>query len=315
MRTEPILRLNDDEEVRSMLRDPSTGSVLVGTSHGRILLIQRLASNAYLAGNRTIYATRNNCRGETSATGLVNIRYGLINKVVEMTDSMAVTRWKDVIRPMGADVFSKVSGVFYTPVLWAGEDFGWWGDASWSQSLEGNGRVVIAMRAAGSEEALLASPWKTMESKTSGQQTWSLDSLSAAGGYAQMKIVLESSSTEDSPIVSSLVLPYHSKYASYFFVTKITMTKKTSIRGGILTASVSVPRNTEVKWGVSDGRTSDWNDFVRIEPDKLFTLSEDFGDRMKIGVKMLSYDDERYPSVDEFSVAFDSDIDNLINKD
>ena len=45
----------------------------------------------------------------------------------------------------------------------------------------------------------------------------------------------------------------------------------------------------------------------------MFGLPDNFGDRLKVGAKMLVYDDENAPSVDEFSVAFDSDIDNLVN--
>jgi hypothetical protein len=314
MRTQPILKMTDGEEVKTMFLDESSGAVLVGTSQGRILAIRSLASNAYLMGERTIYATRINGRGEESATSGVNVRYGLVDKVVELASDMSVTRWKDVVSPAGAESYSTVSGVFTTPVLWAGEDFGWWGDASWTQTVGSDSRVVVAIRVASSEEAVLSAPWKSMEMTTSGLQSWSLDEFSIAGSYAQARVILSSGVASDIPVVSGFVLPYYAKHASYFFLTKITMEKGTSIRGGLLTASVSVPRNTEVKWGVAPNNTADWNTFTRITPDKLFELSETFGDRLKVGVKMITYDDERTPSIDEFSVVFDSNVDNLVNK-
>lgn len=313
MRTQPILVLPDGEEVRTMFLDQASNSVLIGTSQGRILVVRRLASNAYLAGNRTVYATRTNGVGEESTVAQINVRYGLLNKVVEVAEDLSVTRWKDVTRPTGAESFSTVSGVFTTPVMWAGEDFGWWGDVSWQQTIGADSRVVVAIRVAATEQDLLASPWHTTEYATSGTQSWSLDELSTSGGYAQMKIVLESAMAVDNPKVSGLVLPYYSRHASYFFVTKLTMTKGTSIRGGLLTASFVVPRNTEIKWGVAPSNSENWNDFISVTPDKLFELPEGFGDRMKVGAKMLAYDEERYPSIDEFAVAFDSDVDNLIN--
>lgn len=311
--SQPILDLKD-ETVRTLFRDEATGSVLVGTSHGRILIIKRLASSAYLTGDRTIYATRINGFGEESEVGFANIRYGLLDKIVEVASDLSITRWKDVSNPIGIDSSATVSGVFTTPVLWAGEDFGWWGDVSWSQSISDDHRIVLAVKIASSESSLASSPWKTVEKTSSGSQTWSLDELSTAGAYAQLRVVLESGVTTASPSVFNLVIPFLARHASYFFLTKISMEKGTSIRGGLLTASFSAPRNTDVKWGVTGGNSTNWNQFTSIEPDKLFELPDNFGDRMKVGVKMLSYDNDHYPSVDEFAVAFDSDIDNLINR-
>jgi hypothetical protein len=313
MRTEPILKLDNEENIRSLFCDPISGSVLVGTSQGRILLVNQLSSNAYFAGNRTIYASRKNCQGEDSEIAHVNVQYGLHDRVVELTDEMVITRWKSIRGLSSVEGYTKVSGVFTTPVLWVGEDFGWWDNMTWNQTVGENSRVVIAIRVAGSEDDLLKSLWITNEEITSGAKTWNLDRFSAMGGYAQMKIVLESTIESENPTISNLVLPYYARHASYFFTTKISMTKGTSIRGGLLTASVSVPRNTEIKWGVSSG-SANWNDVIPIIPDKLFTLPEDFGDRLKVGAKLFVYDNERYPTIDEFSIAFDSDIDNLINK-
>lgn len=313
MRTQPILSLADGEEVRTMFRDEATGVVLVGTSQGRILCVRRLASNAHLAGNRTIYATRTNGVGEESPIASANVRYGLLDRIAEVASDMSIVRWKEVARPTGAESSSTASGVFTTPILWAGEDFGWWGDVSWSQSVDG-GRVVVAIRVSSSEEGLLAAPWRTTERTSSGAQAWQIDELSTADAYAQMRVVLESSSPAGGPSVSALALPYHSRHASYFFLTKLSMLNGTSIRGGMLTASFVAPRNTEVKWGVAGSNSADWRDFTAVTPDRLFELADGFGDRLKVGVKMLSYDDDHYPSVDEFAVAFDSDVDNLVNR-
>lgn len=313
MRTIPILKLNGDEEIRTLFRDGADGPVLVGTSEGRILLIKHLATTAYMTGDRTIYAKTIDSNGELSGAAFVNLRYGLLDKIAELTSELTVTRWKDVRRPSGAEAVKTVSGVFTTPVLWAGEDFGWWGNAAWTQATNG-GRVVAAIRLASSEDGLLSAPWITHESLESGSVTWPLEDMSAAGSYAQFRIVMESTVNNANPSVTGLVLPYHSRHASYFFMTKLTMTKGSGIKGGLLTTAVSVPKHTEVKWGVANSNTADWNDFLSVTPDKLFELPDGFGDRMKVGAKLLSYDDERYPSIDEFAVSFDSNIDNLISK-
>jgi len=313
MRTIPILKLSGAEEIRTLFRDGPDGAILIGTSQGRILLVKNLSSTAYMTGDRTIYANTVDGNGVSSDTASMNIRYGLINKIVEMSSEMSVIRWKDVNQPSGAESVKTVSGVFTTPVMWAGEDFGWWGNASWTQTLNG-GRAVVAIRIASSEAGLLSAPWRTNESIDSELVTWPLEDMSAAGGYAQFRVVLESEISETSPVVSGLVIPYYAKHASYFFLTKLTMTKGSGIKGGLITAAVSVPKHTEVKWGVSNSNSASWNDFMPVTLDKLFELSESFGDRLKVGAKLLAYDDERYPSIDEFAVAFDSNIDNLVNR-
>lgn len=312
MRTEPILKLNNDEEIRSLFYDQSSGSVLVGTSQGRILVINNLSSNAYISGNRTIYSTITNCRGKESEIAHVNIQYGFKEQIIELTNNMVLTKWKSVRGLSSIDSHSNVSGIFTTPILWTGEDFGWWGNATWNQTVGENSRIILAIRVAKTELDLLKSSWVSNEVTKSGNQTWNLDRFSSMGGYGQMKVVLESKLLSENPTISNLILPYYSKHVSYFFTTKMSMIKGSSIRGGLLTASVSVPRNTEVKWGVSSG-SGNWKDVIPITPDKLFTLPENFGDRLKVGAKLFVYDAERYPTIDEFSVAFDSDMDNLIN--
>lgn len=314
MRIDPILKLGNGEEVRTLFRDGADGPVLVGTSSGRILLIRHLTTNAYMMGNRTAYAQIMNGVGGASQVSTFNFKHGIQDKIVEMTSGITVTRWKDVKLPLGAEAHKTVSGIFTTPVLWAGEDFGWWGDMSWVQTLNPDCRVAVSLRIATSKEALLSSVWRTHESQGDGAQSWTIDEMSTAGGYAQVRIVMESAVTGSTPNVSNLVIPYYARHASYFFLTKLSMKKGTAIKGGLLTASVSVPKNTAVKWGISGGNSQKWENFSIMEPDKLFALASNFGDRMKIGAKLLSYDDERYPSINEFSVAFDSDMDNLVNQ-
>lgn len=314
MKIEPILNLKNEEEISSLFYDEVSNRILVGTSQGRILIVKQLASNMYLMGNRSIYAQTTSCYGDASPMAVVNLKYGLKNKIIELTDTMEIVRWKSVNYPAGAESFGTVSGIFTTPILWAGEDFGWWGNTVWNQTVESGGRVLVAIRVAGSEDAILSAPWNTYESSDSGEITWSLDNFSIAGSYAQAKIILQSSLNGLSPVVSNFVIPYYSKHASYFFVTKITMKKGSAIKGGLLTASVSAPPNTEIKWGITGGNSSSWNDYSPVYPDKLFQILNNPAERIKIGAKLLSYDNENYPTIDEFAVAFDADIDNLINQ-
>ena len=312
MQKQPILKLKNGEAVKTMFYDGSTGVVLVGTSLGRILMVKNIGANAYAAGNRTVYVSTSNGLGEESSPATSNVQYELIDRVLELTSGFEVVNLKEYPQPFGAEKIETVSGIFTTPVLWSGEDFGWWGDLGWTQFIPSGCRVVVAARMASSGNALSSSPWTSMEFETSGNKSWSMDGMSSNGGYAQIKIIMTSTSTA-SPSVSDLVLPYKTAHASYFFVTKLAMDKGTPIKGGLLTSSVTVPVNTVVKTGVVNSNTSDWTKYTEVEGGKLFELPDDFGHRIKVGVKFISYDDVHYPVMDEFSVAFDADTDNLIN--
>lgn len=314
MKSEPILALKNGETVMSMMYDRPRGAVLVGTSDGRILIIRRLGMNAFMAGDRTIYASAIGPSGEESDAKHRNVRYGIIDRILEISSSHEIARWKKFENPTGIDSNKKSIGTFTTPVLWAGENFGWWGDLSWSQSLPDGCRVVVQARMAGSSDAVSSAKWMTLESDSSGMVVKSLDESSIAGSYAQIRVHLESPAGSDSPEVSTLILPFFTRHVSYFFTVKMSMHKGTDIRGGMLVGVVSMPENTDVKWGVANSASADWNDYVEVTPGKAFTLPEGFGDRIKVGARMVSYDDERYPSVDEFSLTFDSDVDNLIGR-
>jgi hypothetical protein len=310
----PILKLKNGEEIKTLFFDKTKGNVLVGTSQGRILLINSLATNAYLAGNRTIYATIIDGEGKESVTSNLNIQYGLVDKIVELTSAMSITRWISAHKPVGAECYKTISGIFTTPVLWAGEDFGWWGNISWTQTVIPNSKVMVAIRVADSQDNIIDASWLPYESLTSGATTWPINHLSTAGSYIQMKVILESAMNGSNPSVSNLVIPYYSKHASYFFITKLSMKKGTSIQGGLLTATVSTPQNTDVEIGAVGNNSANWNDYISVTPDELFELPEGWGDRIKVGIKLHSYDGESIPVIDEFAVAFDTDINNLIKQ-
>jgi hypothetical protein len=312
MKSEPILILKNGEIITSMVYDDAKGFVLLGTSEGRILLVKKLGLNAFMMGNRTIYASVTGGAGIEIEAQPKNIRYGLMDRIFEITSGHQITRWKSFDNPSGIDVHTTNVGTFTTPVLWAGENFGWWGDISWSQVIPAGCRVVIQIRAGGSTEGVLSAVWKTFEETTSGNITKSLDEIAIAGSYAQVKVYLESPAATVNPQVSNLILPFLAKHVSYFFTVKMAMEKGTNIKGGMLVGLVSTPANTEVKWGVTNSPSVNWNDYIEVTPGKIFALPEGFGDRIKVGAKMIVYDNEVYPSIDEFALTFDSDIDNLI---
>jgi hypothetical protein len=71
------------------------------------------------------------------------------------------------------------------------------------------------------------------------------------------------------------------------------------------------PQNTEIRFGIAGTNTADWNDYTVVDPNKLFSLGN--LERMKVGIKMISYDDN-YPEVAEFSLLTGSELDNNINE-
>jgi hypothetical protein len=82
-----------------------------------------------------------------------------------------------------------------------------------------------------------------------------------------------------------------------------------------LTGEYSMPQGTEVKFGVAPNGSADWNDYTIIEPGSLTFLPQGATDRLKLGVKLSSWDDTVIPSVDEFAVTIGASKDNLLNKE
>ena len=312
----PILQLYNGETVEALFHDLTHNAVLIGTSSGRIIRMTSLASTAYLTGERSVFAQFSDGFGFVPPTKWSNVFYALQNMVVELTEDKVPTNWKEVTKSFSATKIDEVSGIFTSPIMWAGEDLGWWNNITWTQESKSSGDIKVAVRVSDSTSTIITVPWMTLPSANgSSTVTRSLDYFNPKGSYIQMRVILVSKIRDSTPKMTDMTVSSETKHAVYFFTTKFKMSKETQLDSGMVTGHMSVPKWTEVKFGVSGTNSADWNDYTVITPDKLFAFPSEFTSRFKVGIKFISYSNTAFPVVDEFAIALGADADNLINKE
>jgi len=309
----PILKLRGDAEIQSLHYDSDKNVILIGVSDGRIIMMNSFASTAFLTGARSVYGRFWDGFANVSDVAWSNITYAIHNRILEVAENRSLLGWKAVSKPFAAESAERVSGVFTSPVLWGGEDFVRWNDLTWAQSVLSNTSVKVAIRVANSIDDVLSSDWMFF-SGDGASVTRSLDKFNLSGAYIQVQVTMDTEVEDVTPVVSSLSLSYETKFAVYFFTVKMVMEKGTNINAGLVTGHMTIPQNTEVKFGIAKSNTANWHDYVGVDLDKAFEVPQDFKDRMKIGIKFVSYSPSAYPVVDEFAVAFSGDKYNKLNK-
>jgi hypothetical protein len=312
----PILKLYNGAKVACLAYDQTRGAMFVGTTDGRIIRVDAIASTGYLTGDRSVYAQAVDGFGNLSAINWSNIFYGLRNKILAVSEAKTPLIWRTIARPFSAEPTDRVIGTFTSPVMWAGKDLGWWKTLYWTQQIAPDTSAKVGVRVAETADKVLGADWRFVEADaTDLSATRSLDPFNMKGQYMQVSVIMSSEARSVSPAVTSLVVSYETKFAVYFFTTKFKLEKSSNLTSALMTGHVSAPKATEVKYGLTNSNSADWNDYTEIELDRLAKMPDGFGDKFKVGVKLVSYSDADYPVVDEFAVSVESQKKNLINKD
>jgi hypothetical protein len=225
----------------------------------------------------------------------------LRNAILKIDESGSVlSTWK-VNCPYSASETSDIQGVFTSVPLWAGEDFIFWKEIMWDVSNPTGTKTILQVRSASTKEELEFSGWKTFEA-SSGQHFENLDMLGIKNAWLQLRCVLNTSSKNISPSVARVTVVYRTKFSVYFYTTKFVMKKGVDLETGLLVANMEVPRNTEVKIGISDKNTNEWDGYQIINPDEAFIINEKKSERIKIGFKLISNSSDTYATIDEFAL-------------
>jgi hypothetical protein len=328
----PILSLPNGITVKAMYADGVTGSVLISLSDGRILRMDEISMLAWLTGDRIISAQVMDGFGNVSVSGTMGILYALHNRIIEINRAKEQIKWKTVTEAFSATTLDEVSGTFTSPVMWAGEDFGFWKGLYWEHDSPAGTEVSVHARVSGDPTSILSGQWYDMspgavesenferESSSSSDTAHtttsmfkSMDRFNTMGNYLQIRITLKTSSPTRTPVVSKITAYYESKFAVYFFTQKFIMEQGSNAKDIFVTGTYSMPQNTEIRFGVTPGNSVDWNDYTVVEPGRLSSMPPGTNDRFKMGIKLLSWDDSAFPSVDEFAVMLGADKDNLLN--
>jgi len=301
------------------------GSLFVSTDQGALFRIDQFPSDSQGRGATAVYAQIQSGEGDLSSIVNSPLYYDLYNAVVQLTgstDSFTVIQ-KDVRAYLG-EKKTKVTAVYVSDVLKADEDFGFWKTITWKQNTT-DGRVIVALKVADTLAELEALDWQYYISETS-EATYTtsvgsehvvlkdLDRFNLKGRFMQFKVELETEDSFEIPIVSEFVITYASKHSVFFFTRKFKVERNAGIDTIILTANYSVPTNTELRFGVANEQTGDWEDYTLVDLNQLVNLGSDWGDIVKVGIKLSSYSATAYPTVQEVAFLLGTESENEFNE-
>ena len=311
----PILELQD-EYVTEIVKDEIAGGVILTTSKGRILGCTNVLFNAYLTGERTVSAQVKDGFAMTSGIQWVNFFYALYNKIVEINENKEIVKHK-FEQLASAIPNDRITGTFLSPILTANQDFITWKNLLWRESKPANTEITICLRIGNTSEELQTKTWDYCYSSNDSDTHYgdgtivrSLDNLSNSGRYVQFRVTMTTDTEDISPVITHLSIAYSTKFAVYFFTTKFSLENNSGAKKGLVTGTMTLPQYTEVKFGICDSNSVDWNDYSVVEINKFFELNS--FERVKVGVKMLSYNDD-VPEVAEFALLWGGDIANKVN--
>mgnify|MGYP003640968595 CR=1 FL=1 len=300
----PILSLEDDY-ITTMELDPHYGGVLLGTKLGRILHLSDVSINAFYTGNLEIQADAVSGQGFSNSAS-TSITYALNNKIAEVTSDKEISTW-NYAEGFSAEKTENVVGIFLGPVLYVPGDLGLWKELSWTETKPTDTEIIISIRSGVSPESLQSSEWKYSFSSTeleSGTITRNLSEDNIIDKYLQVKAEMSTDVNDITPTIADINVSYFTKEALYFYSNKFSLENNADAKNGLLTANITQPKNTEVKFGINNTGSDDWNDYQIITPNKFFSLND--WENIKVGIKLISYA-ENIPDVCEFAVIVGAD--------
>jgi len=312
----PILELPDYEYITCMIKDVDNGGILFSTSQGRILGCREAVVNAYLTGERDVFAEVTDGFGNISESAKSSFIYALYNKIAEINEGKEIEKWKYVVKPT-AILTDRITGVFLSPILAVKQDLVTWKQLIWRETKPEDTEIIICIRSANTVDELKSLPWDycfiSRDSDTgygsTGYIIRNLNDYQINGKYLQFKVTM-TTDVDTSPSMIDLALSYSTKFAVYFFTTKFSLENNSNMKVGLITGTITEPINTEIQFGISSTNTGDWNEYQVVEVNKFFSLSN--LERIKVGIKMIAYDDN-IPEVAEFALLSGGDIDNRVN--
>jgi len=202
-----------------------------------------------------------------------------------------------VAMPVGANIQDAAEAVFTSPVLFGGNDFGWWEYLEWDTSTPPNTETVVGVRFGDSTVSAQQAEWTNFLS-TNGNHEMQLDKIGYGLRYMQMRVVLKTTVSGIGSSMSNLRAVYRTKRSALFFTKKFVLQKASDLSSGILTALTVTPSLTEIRFGITDDGSADWDSYQIIDADKAFGRTN--GNRIKVGIKLIQYSTE-IPEVDGFA--------------
>ncbi len=303
----PVPLFTNTTDISALFGDAATGSLLVGCRDGRILLIDQALCNAWMSGSRSLYGQTVDELGYLSGLAWVNILYRLHEEVLQIDANQMEIVSQTAVLPSAATSQDSVDGVFVSPVLWGGNDFGFWQAVSWNGFVPGDTEVKIFYRIGKTPTEVLATEWIN--------QPDGIEDVTRKINqpYIQLRAVMRSPVGGSSPTITELTATFQKKYAVMFCTKKFVLDRSSALSEGIITATITSPPNTEVVFGVTGVNSGDWGDYTPVPLNKFFNVPAGAANRIKIGARMIQYQAAVTPEIGGFALFVGGLAVNRIN--
>jgi len=308
----------DRSPITSISYDKWRGLAYVFSGTGDTYAVSSIPQSYGKYGPSIIFSSIDDGNGDKTDTVSFNLVYELFDAVVAATVGVDGYSAFKQVGAYSAESKGVAKGKYVSRVLSAGDGFGYWGDISWVQSTPGNSVVEVSVKVADDPSLLTSMPWMykigMKESYQYGNRiSVPLDRFNLRGRFMVFMVELVTELRTDVPYVANLDVSYFGSHSVYFFSDAIRISSGYP-ENLILIASMSVPKKTQVLFGVGPGGSGDWKDYVPIELDRISSIPKSFGRRFKVGARLSSYDLTDVPVINEFALSFEAPTDNEVNQ-
>jgi len=308
----------DDRSKISHVSHYGERNMLIATSDsGDTYSVDEVSDNVYGYGNAPVYGAILDGLGWEWVVDPLTLRLEKSNQVLSVSEGAFTTVSTGVVYGTSGKLTGKAT--YISDVLSVGDDFGFWKTISWSQDLAGE-RVVVAVKVGDTADEVATKDWERYFETPSSYYNYSsgsvaqvdLDRFNLKGSHFMFKIEMETQVSSNKPSVRDLRVAYAAKHSVFFFTNRIKIDSD-GFDEVILTASRTLPVRTEISFGVGPGDSVDWADYKALDLGEMASVPNSFGNRMRAGIRMTSFDTVNFPTVHEFALEFSSDDDVQIN--
>jgi hypothetical protein len=281
----------DGEDILKLYFDKT---LFLGTSNGRILILDAILDNYKNYGSNVIYSKPQNIFGIEYPYVKADILCGIRNRIIELTKSECSRTWEIDTKSIVAT--PQVCGELLSPILKASDDISKWLSFDFTYTCPVNGRLYMYFKFGDTLEAIRDNGWTDSYSfGLANNTTHSVDFTKDChkGKYIQFAIKLcvenvvnlyTEAKSLDLINVYNFSISYTSPNATYFFTN---MFELSGADKGVITANYNNFMSTSIKFGFSEKDSSNWEDYREVELNDFFDLQKKTN--VKMGIKFLSY--------------------------
>lgn len=310
---------DDGSDISHLSYSGGRNMLLAFSDTGDAYSIDEIPDNAYGYGDVNVYASILDGLGWEWSVQPSSVNLLLSDGVLDVSESSYEEIFSGVAYGTGSKAVAEAT--YISDVLSVGDEFGYWKDISWTQDFN-LGRVVIALKVGETAEEVIGKDWEyyyespaSYGSYPSGTfASFDLDRFNLKGRHMMFKVEMEVTAVSGYASVMDFRIAYVTRHSVFFFTNSIKIESE-GFDNMIVTASQTLPVRTEVAFGVGPANSSNWNDYIPVDLDRIESVPSSFGSRSKVGIRLTSFDLSAYPTVHEFALEFGADSDNKINQE